>query len=356
MDEAIRNAAVFGAITLAAGCCGWWPRWGWLGSVLVAVGGLVAAVALGVLDPLAPALWASAWPTEPLLLLAAWGLLGLGLRRLGGVGGWGPGVLAAFVGGAAFGALPVALGLAPGRDARGAAGLVLAAVAGGLCGPLGSAPMLLLFGPGMLAMLWPLGLALGLVAAVAGRSSAKQEPELGLGPKLLLAASPPLWLLAVLCSPTAALAVGLVLVAGLVAWRQPRGGYSPSWRGALSRLGLLVCVLLLVPAGVLDFLTWSLDGARVLVASMLDAGFGLATLGLGALLGAPPVGLAGALAASSDPAAFPVAMRAAIVAGAALGATIPTLRRAGPGVLRAGLGRWAAAVALLLGWLAWVGL
>lgn len=356
MDEAIRNAAVFGALALAAGCCGWWPRWGWLGSSLVALGGLVAAVALGVLDPAAPALWAATWPVEPLLMLAAWVLMGLGLRRLGGVGGWVPGVLAAFVGGAAFGALPVALGLARGRDPLGSARLALAAVAGGLCGPLGSVPLLLLFGPGLLSMLWPLAFALVLVAAVPSRGAAVPLDEPGLAPRVLLVASPVLWLLAVLVSPVAALVVGLAIVGGLVVWQRVDAAHWPAWRSGVQQLALLICVLLLVPAGVLDFLTWSLDGARVLLSSLLDAGLGLAALGLGVLLGAPPVGLASALAASSDPAAFPATMRAAVVAGAAVGALLPVLRWAGPGVLRAGLGRWAVAVAWLLVWLAWVGL
>jgi hypothetical protein len=356
MDEAIRNAAVFGALALAAGSFGWWPRWGWLGSVLVAVGGLITAVVLGVLDPAAPALWAASWPAEPLLLLAGWATLGLGLRRLGGVGGIGPSLLGAFMGGAAFGALPVALGLAHGRAPRPEARLTLAAVAGGLCGPLGSAPILLLVEPGVLPLLWPLGLGLGLLAALPLRGSTSEAGTSDLAQRVLLVAALPLWLLGLFGSPAAALGVGLVLVWGLVAWRRPSATPWPGWRGAVRVLGSLICVLLLVPAGVLDLLTWGLDDARMLLGSLLDTGFGLGSWLAAGLLGGGPVGLAGALAACSDPGAYPPQLRAALIAGASVGAMLPTLRWAGPGVLRAGLGRWAAAVGLLLAWLAWVAL
>lgn len=351
MDDAIRNAAVFGALALACGSFGWWPRYGGLASASLALAALVVAVVLGVIDPLAPALWASAWPGYPLLLLAAWGLLALGVRRLGGVGGVGPTLLGAFLGGAAFGALPVAVGLAPGQPPARAARLCLAATAGGLCGPLGSAPMLLLSGPDALALLWPLGLVMGLLAALPW-----SDRGLGLLPRgptawILLAVSLPLWLLAVFGSPELALVAGLVVVWGLVAWRKP-GGLVPGSPASLRLGAVLVCVLLLVPAGVFDFLAWGLDDARVMLGGLLEAGFGLAGLGVAVLVGGPPVALAGALSACSDPSAFVPSLRAALVAGAAVGSLVPVMVLAGIGVLRAGLGRWALALLLLLGWLA----
>jgi len=351
MDEAIRNAAVFGALALGCGSFGWWPRWGWLAAACSALGALVASVVLGVFDPLAPALWVSAWPAPPLVLLAGWGLLAVGLRRVGGVGGVGPVALGAFLGGAAFGALPVALGLVYGREPSDAARITLAAVGGGLCGPLGSVPLLLLGAGELLPMVWPLGLALGAVAVVPGAGRAL-APAQGTSPRILLALALPLWLLAVLVSPPLALGIALVLVWALVAWQRSSTVPWPSWKGALRLGSLLLCVLLLVPAGVLDFLAWGLDDARVLVGSLLDLGFGLAGLGLAALVGGAPVALAGALAAVSDPAGFPPGLRAALVAGAVVGGMVPIMVAAGPAVLRAGLGRWALAVLLLLGWLA----
>jgi len=351
MDEAIRNAAVFGALTLSCGSFGWWPRWGWLAAACSALGALVVAVVLGVFDPLAPALWASAWPASPLLLLAGWGLLAVGLRRIGGVGGVGPTALGAFLGGATFGALPVALGLAYGRKPSHAVRITIAAVGGGLCGPLGSAPLLLLGAGELLPMLWPLGLALGALAALPGAGGAP-APVQGLSSRILLALALPLWLLAVLVSPSLALGIALVLVWALVARQRAPAVPWPPWKGALQLGSLLLCVLLLVPAGVLDFLAWGLDDARVLLGSLLDVGFGLAGLGLAALVGGVPLALAGALAACSDPAGFPPGLRAALVAGAAVGGMVPIMVAAGPAVLRAGLGRWAVAVLLLLGWLA----
>ena len=349
MDEAIRNAAVFGALALGCGCLGWWPRLGGLASAGVALIAVVAAVALGVLSPLAPALWISAWPVQPLLLLAGWGLMALGLRRLGGVGGVGPGMLGAFLGGAAFGALPVALGLAPGQPPARAARLALAAVAGGLCGPLGSAPLLLLWDRGVLALLWPLGLALLALAAL-GRADAAGAAPQGPAPRILLAASVPLWLLALLGSPVLALGVGLALVWGLAAWQRP-AGLLPGLRPALRLIAVCTCVLLLVPSGVLDFLAWSLDDARVVLGGLLELGFGLAGLAVAALVGGPALALAGALSVCSDPSSFVPGLRAALVAGAAVGGLAPVLVAAGPRVLRAGVGRWALAALLLLAWL-----
>ncbi len=350
MDEAIRNAAVFGALALACGSLGWLPRWGGQAAAAVALGSLVTAVVLGVIDPTAPALWVSAWPVDTLLLLVGWGMLGLGLRRLGGVGGFGAPLLGAFLGGAAFGALPVILASTPGRSPRGLARLTLAAAAGGLCGPLGSAPMLLLLEPGEIPLLWRLAVPLTILA-LAGPSLPDSDRPSGRAPRVLMVAAPLLWLVAVLASPCAALLSGLVLVWGLVAWQRP-SGVVPSLPIVLRVSSVLVLVLLLVPAGVLDFLAWGLDDARILLGGLLDAGFGLAALGLAALAGGPAVGLAGLLTACSDPVSLSPELRAALVAGAAVGGQIPALVLAGPGALGAALGRWSLAVALLFGWLA----
>ena len=351
MDEAIRNAVVFGALALVAGGCAWWPRWGWLASSVVAGAAVVCAVVLGVFDPTAPAVWISAWPGEPLLLLLGWGLLNLGIYRLGGPGVGGASVPSAFVGGAAWGALPLALAQARGQHPRQAARLVLAAVAGGLCGPLGSAPLLLLGDRGVLALLWPLGLALAALAALPLRGVPQGSARGGFASWLLLGASLPVWLLAVLVAPQVALLVGLVLVWGLVVWRRPAVAW-PAWRPGVSLVAVLLCVLMLVPAGVLDFLAAGLDDARVMVGSLLDAGFGLAGLALGAALGGVPIGLAGALTACSDPVSLSPGLRAALIAGAAVGALIPVLSWVGSGALRAGWGRWAGAALLLMAWLA----
>jgi hypothetical protein len=352
MDEAIRNAAIFGAIALVCATCGWWPRWGWLGGALLSLGAVVTAAVLGVLDLTAPALWVAAWPLEPLLLVAGWVLLGVGLRRLGGVGGLGPVLLGAFLGGAAFGALPVALGLAPERSPRSLARIGLAAVAGGLCGPLGSAPMLLLGDAASRALLWPLGLALGIIAMLPWGAEDDAGPVAS-GPRVLLLAAPPLWLLAWLGSPLWALLAGLVLVWGLVLARPATPtGTLPGWRPVAHLVSVVVCVLLLVPAGLLDFLVQGVDEVHTLLGGLLDAGFGLAGLGLAGLVGGVPLALAGALTVSSDPASLDAGMRAGLVAGAALGTLLPGLGLAHPRMLRAAPGLWALALVALLAWLA----
>ncbi len=352
MDDAIRNAAVFGALALACAGVGWWPRWGGYAAAATALIAGIAAVVLGVVDPLAPAVWASAWPAEPLLLLAGWGLLAVGVRRIGVGGGWGPSLVGAFLGGAALGGLPVALGLAADRPPAQAARLAIAAIGGGLCGPLGSAPLLLLGGPELIGALWPLGLALGVLAASPPWGPPPLARSTDSAARVLLFACLPLWALAVWGSPQWALIAGLVLVVGLTAWRRV-GRITPSVQPALHLLGLLACVALLVPAGVLDFLAWGLDDARIVLGGLLDAGFGLASLGLAALATGPALALTGALAICSDPTLFDPGLRAALVAGAAVGGLVPVMAWMGPGVLRAGAGRWALAVSALLVWLGW---
>ncbi len=355
MDEAIRNAVLFGGLALACGSLGWWPRWGAWAAALLALGGWIAAVVLGVVPPADLLVLSAALPGHALVLLLGWGLLAVGLRRLDGVGGLGPDALGAFVGGADFGAVPVALALASGRSPSQAARLGLAAVAGGLCGPLGSAPMLLLVEPGVLQALWPLGLALGLIALLPASGGVTLEP--GPSARPLLLAAPALWLLAVLAPPWVALLLGLVLVWGLVIWRRPPG-LLPEFEPSLRLLTLLSCALLLLPAGLLDYLSWGLEDAGVLLGSLLDAGFGLAGLMLGMLVGGAPVALVAVETLGADPRLLDGGLRAVLVAGAAVGGALPLAALAGRGVLRAGLGRWALAVVVLLAWLAlrvWLG-
>jgi hypothetical protein len=258
------------------------------------------------------------------------------------------------VGGAAFGGPAVALGLAPGRPPREAARLALLACAGGLCGPLGSAPMFALVQPGLTSVLAPLGLALGLVLGIHRRQGceATPAPAPGAGPRLLLAAAVPAWALAVLVSPGAGLglALAVVFVANLLPGRRPAAQAEPerlAWLGAA-----VLLVLLLVPAGTLDLLAWSLPDLRIEAGSLLAPGAGLAGFVAGALVPAVPLGLAGALAFSSDPAALDLSVRAPLLAGLAVGGAGWPLLLAGPGVLRAGFGRWLVAVGLLVAWLA----
>jgi hypothetical protein len=348
MDEAIRNAAVFGGLALACGSLGWWPRWGAWAAAALALGAWIAALWMGVTPAADLMVLRGALPAEPLLLLAGWGLLALGLRRLDAAGGFGPSALGAFLGGAAFGALPVALALASRRSPRAAARCGLAAVAGGLCGPLGSAPLLLLVEPGVLPALWPLGSALGLLAALPLPGEPRPVP--GPSSRLLWLAAPPLWLLAVLCSSALALLAGLALVWGLVLWRRP-AGLVPALEPSLRLLALLACVLLLLPAGLLDYIAWGLEDAQLLLGGLLEMGFGLAGLLLGVLAGGAPLALVAVLTFAADPGLFGTELRAVLVAGAAVGAALPLMAMAGRGVLRAGLGRWALAVLVLLVWL-----
>jgi hypothetical protein len=350
MDEAIRNAVVFGAVALGCGALAWWPRWGWLGASLLAAGAVVAALVLGILS-LEPALWAAAWPLEPVLLCLGWAALGLGLRRLGGVGGYGPPLLGAFMGGAAFGALPVAVGLAPGQPPRQAARLVLAATAGGLCGPLGSAPLLLLGRPGLQLSLVPLVLVFASLALLPG-GVGPVRPATGRAPRLLQLIAVPLWGMALFLSPGLALGAALLSVLGLVVWQRAALRPGLGWRGPVWFLALCLSVLLLVPAGALDFAVANVDDIRVAVGRMLDLGFGMDGLVVASLVGGPPLALAGALAASSDPGALDLDLRAALVGGAALGSTLPAMAIAGPEVLRSSIVRWVAVALLVFGWLA----
>ncbi len=359
MDDALRNAAVFGALALACGSFGWSRRWGWLAGGAIALCAVVVAIALGVLQPGAPAVLLSAWPSELLLVLCGWGALGLGIWLLGGPAGLRcPSGLAAFVGGAAFGALPVALGLGLGRPPRSAARLALLAMAGGLCGPLGNEALLLLYEPSLLAMLWPLGVVVGLVALPAspggGPASHREKRVKNPCGPVLLGAAPLVWALAVLVSPGVGLAAGLLVVYGSVVWCRLRGhvlNAAPDWRVLSWLVSVSICVLLLVPAGVLDLLTSELDGMGTLLGDLLEPGFGLASVALAALAGALPVGLAASLAAFSDPPVFGSELRAVVVAGAAIGAVVPALAALGPGVLRVASPRWALTLLVLLAWL-----
>jgi hypothetical protein len=232
--------------------------------------------------------------------------------------------------------------------------LALVACAGGLCGPLGSAPLFALGQPGLLARLAPLGLALGLLLGVHRRRpcEAAPAPAPGAGSRVLLAAALPVWALAVLVGPAAGLglALAVVVVANLLAGGRPEARPDPARLGWLGATAVLV--LLLVPAGTLDFLAGGLPDLRIEAGSLLGPGAGLAGLAAGALVPGVPLGLAGALAFCSDPPALDLTVRGPLLAGLALGGAGWPLLLAGPGVLRAGLGRWAMAVGVLLAWLA----
>ncbi len=352
MDDSIRNAVLFGGLALACGGLGWWRPHGARLAAALALGGLLLAAGLGVLPLGGWRVWLAGLPGAPLALLAGWALLGLGLRRLGGLAGGRWDLLACFVGGAAYGAPPVALAAAGGIEPRRAARLVLAAVAGGLCGPLGHEPLLLLGGARLLPSTLPLGLGLGLLLLLPWPREPVAAGASAGGSRALTLGALPCWLLASFVHTWLGLALALLLCWGAVALSRGAGRPWPRPRRLVAVLAALVGVSLLLPAGVLDLLAWGLEDIRVLLGSLQAPAFGLGSVAGGALAGGAPLALAAALASASDPVAFAQPLLVAVVAGGAVGSSLLLLALAGPGVLRAGAARWSLSLALVLAWLA----
>ncbi len=356
MEEPIRNAVFSGCLVLAIGAASQFRRWGWVFAALLLGSALLSGLRLGVLPLDAWGIWAACFPLSPLFWLLAWLALAMGAQRLASTSAGKPSALLAFSAGAAWGGVPVGVGLAQGRRSPETARLLLLAMAGGLCGPLGNAAAFLLLPESQGMPLWPLGLLLAALvfpwrAGLDWRGARRASPVLFWGVL-------PLWALACWVSSAWALAVGLVVVWSALLLQRRSGARRPAsqggpWTRLLAGLGRampLLAVLVLVPSGALAYLAENSWDIGLELGPLLAVAVGAVSLLVGVLLGGAPLALAGSLAAVSDPVALGPAFRAGIVCGAVLGGVLPVL--AANGLLAKGWRPWLLQASVALAYLA----
>jgi hypothetical protein len=340
MPELVKNCVVLGGLVLPIFLAGAWRRWGGFVAFFFLVLACVEAVRLQVAPLSTWTIWIDAVPLGPACRMLAWGLLFVLVRRSGGAKGPGSGAFAALLGGLGFG--PAAgVALAVGRPGREAARLVLVAVASSLVSPVGNPVAWILGEPAVALALLPLAL---LLLAL----SWPRQASTG-GSRLLGILALPLWLLGFFL-PDLAMA-GAVFVAGIEAVRRRRETRLEPGTGLAQAVWAVSAVLgfsLLVLAGVLDALGEGLYGADLVLADALPLVLAAGALVLAAPAMALPVALSAFELRSLEPTLFTFDLRAALAAGAVVGGGLLCLRRAGPGVWRAGLLRWLACAAVTL--------
>jgi hypothetical protein len=330
MQELVRNCIVVGGLVLPVFIAASFRRRGGFLAIFFLGLAFVEAWRLQVAPPETWRLWPAAFPLHSSLRMLAWFLLFWLVRWAGGCAAPRSGSLGALLGGLGFG--PAAgVGLSASRSPRESSRLVLVALAASLVSPVGNPVAWVLGEPRVALELLPLSVLLLVLAW-------SRHVEVG-GSRLLGLLALPLWLFGCF-QPEVAMAAALV-VAGVAAAR--RGlGFRPkiSLSTVLWAATVPVGFTLLLLSGVLDVLGQGLYSADLVLADALPLSFSGAAMLLSASATALPAALCAFEIRSLDSVRFTLELRAALAAGASVGAGMLLLRSAGRGVLRAGMLRW----------------
>jgi len=321
---------------------GW--RWRLAAALTIAVGGLSAGVAFGVLG------FSDLWivpmgvgMSDSLLLILLWCIFGAIARTAGPLSIPGPPWLVAMVMGATIGEVPAAAILsASARTPKGAARLALAAAGGGMVGRVGDPALLVLAEghPMVVACLAPLGVLCALLVRP-GREDVV-APQAGNSARTRLVAVVAL----VACVPGLTPWALLVGAVGLGVMTGDRRGHvdlvTPTWQ-----LVAVLMALLAIVGGLAEQIATGLERIAELAGWMGPPALTAVAAVGAALSDSTAIAVLGDGVLDRAASLQSVELRTALAAGVAVGGLAPLIAA---GSVRSGLRLWLAQIVLAIVW------